>query len=131
MSPYSKLKEQGIDMSGLISVNNLHRAINTAGFDHTDIDDADVADILANAGFTRQEYNENEDIQGKVFKIHVNNLLDKAILSTENKKWNTIPKAYQELDNLREEYERQGNDEKLLFLEDWDHFLQDLEKQYQ
>ena len=85
MSPYSKLKEQGIDMSGLISVNNLHRAINTAGFDHTDIDDADVADILANAGFTRQEYNENEDIQGKVFKIHVNNLLDKAILSTENK----------------------------------------------
>ena len=85
MSPYSKLKEQGIDMSGLISVNNLHRAISTAGFDHTDIDDADVADILANAGFTRQEYNENEDIQGKVFKIHVNNLLDKAILSTENK----------------------------------------------
>ena len=85
MSPYSKLKEQGIDMSGLISVNNLHRAINTAGFDHTDIDDADVADILANAGFTRQEYNENKDIQGKVFKIHVNNLLDKAILSTENK----------------------------------------------
>ena len=85
MSPYSKLKEQGIDMSGLISVNNLHRAINTAGFDHTDIDDADVADILANAGFTRQEYNENEDIQGKVFKIHVNNLLNKAILSTENK----------------------------------------------
>ena len=85
MSPYSKLKEQGIDMSGLISVNNLHRAINTAGFDHTDIDDADVADILANAGFTRQEYNQNEDIQGKVFKIHVNNLLNKAILSTENK----------------------------------------------
>jgi len=85
MSPYSKLKEQGIDMSGLISVNNLHRAINTAGFDHTDIDDADVADILANMGATRQEYNENEDIQGKVFKIHVNNLLDKAILSTENK----------------------------------------------
>ena len=41
------------------------------------------------------------------------------------------PKAYHELDNLREEYERQGNDEKLLFLEDWDHFLQDLEKQYQ
>ena len=26
--------------------------------------------------------------------------------------------------------ERQGDDEKLLFLEDWDHFLQDLEKQY-
>ena len=85
MSPYSKLKEQGIDMSGLVSVNNLHRAINTAGFDHTDMDDADVADILADNGFTRQEYNDNEDVQGKVFKIHVNNLLDKAILSTENK----------------------------------------------
>ena len=85
MSPYSKLKEQGIDMAGLVSVNNLHRAINTAGFDHTDMDDADVADILADNGFTRQEYNDNEDVQGKVFKIHVNNLLDKAILSTENK----------------------------------------------
>ena len=35
------------------------------------------------------------------------------------------------LDNLREKYERQGDDEKLLFLEDWDRFLQDLEKQYQ
>ena len=58
-------------------------------------------------------------------------LFANQILSTDNEKWNTIPKAYHELDNLREEYERQGNDEKLLFLEDWDHFLQDLEKQYQ
>ncbi len=62
-------------------------------------------------------------------KIH--KIIANQILSTDNEKWNTIPKAYHELDNLREKYEKQGNDEKLLFLADWDHYLQDLEKQYQ
>ena len=85
MSAYSKEKERGIDMSGLISVNNLHRAINTLGFDHTDIDSGDLAEILKEKNFSRQQYNEDEDIQSKVFKIHVNNLLKEAILSTENK----------------------------------------------
>ena len=71
------------------------------------------------------------DVLPKSDYENIHKIIANKILSTDNEKWNTIPKAYHELDTLREEFERQGNDEKLLFLEDWDHFLQDLEKQYQ
>ena len=61
-------------------------------------------------------------------KIHKN--IAKQILSTDNEKWNTLPKSYHELDTLREKYEGQGDEEKLIFLEELDDFLQDLEKKY-
>ena len=61
-------------------------------------------------------------------KIHKN--IAKQILSTDNEKWNTLPKSYHELDTLREKYESQGDEEKLVFLEELDDFLQDLEKKY-
>ena len=61
----------------------------------------------------------------------IHNIISKQILSTDNEKWNTIPKSYHELDNLREQFEIQGNEDKLSFLEDIDKFLQDLEKKYQ
>mgnify|MGYP001356502552 FL=1 len=76
-------------------------------------------------------YEEMPHVLPKSDYENIHKIIAKQILSTDNEKWNTIPKAYHELDNLREEYERQGNHEKLLFLEDWDFFLQDLEKQYQ
>ncbi len=76
-------------------------------------------------------YEEMPHVLPKSDYEYIHKIIANQILSTDNEKWNTIPKAYNELDNLREEYERHGDDEKLLFLEDWDHFLQDLEKQYQ
>ena len=76
-------------------------------------------------------YEEMPHVLPKSEYENIHKIISNQILSTDNEKWNTIPKAYHELDNLREEFERQGNDEKLLFLEDWDHFLQDLEKWYQ
>ena len=76
-------------------------------------------------------YEEMPDVLPKSDYENIHKVIANQILSTDNEKWNTLPKAYFELDNLREEYTRQGDDEKLLFLEDWDHFLQDLEKQYQ
>ena len=62
-------------------------------------------------------------------KIH--KIIAKQILSTDNEKWNTIPKSYQQLDTLRDQYENQKDDEKLEFLGKLDNFLQDLEKKYQ
>ncbi len=76
-------------------------------------------------------YEEMPHVLPKSDYENIHKIIANQILSTDNEKWNTIPKAYNELDNLREEYERQGDDEKLLFLEDWDNFLQDLENQYQ
>ena len=61
----------------------------------------------------------------------IHKIIAKQILSTDNEKWNTIPKSYHELDNFREQFEIQGDDEKLLFLEHLDKFLQELEKKYQ
>ena len=61
----------------------------------------------------------------------IHKFIAKQILSTDNEKWNTIPKSYHELDNLREQFETQGDEDKLLFLEHIDKFLQDLEQKYQ
>ena len=36
----------------------------------------------------------------------------KRILSTNDEKWNTIPKAYNELDSLRVKYEEEGDQER-------------------
>tara|TARA_A100000171_G_scaffold42354_1_gene43705 strand:- start:831 stop:4067 length:3237 start_codon:yes stop_codon:yes gene_type:complete len=84
-SRYPKMKERGIDMSGLISVGNLHRAISTAGFDHTDMDDGEIATILEKEKFTRKQFNEDDSIKERVFKIHVNDLLTTVIAGTDNK----------------------------------------------
>ena len=62
-------------------------------------------------------------------KIH--KIIAKQILSTDNEKWNTLPKSYHELDTLREKYESQEDEDKLLFLEELDAFLQGLEKKFQ
>jgi exodeoxyribonuclease-1 len=62
-------------------------------------------------------------------KIH--KIIAKQILSTDNEKWNTIPKSYHQLDTLRDQYENKKDDEKLGFLEELDNFLQNLEKKYQ
>ena len=35
-------------------------------------------------------------------------ILQKRLLSTNNEKWNTIPRTYQEIDTLREKFEREG-----------------------
>ena len=84
-SRYPKMKERGIDMSGLVSVGNLHRAISTAGFDHTDMDAGEIATILEENKFTRKQFNEDDSIKDTVFKIHVSKLLDTAIAGTDNK----------------------------------------------
>ena len=62
-------------------------------------------------------------------KIH--KIIAKQILSTDNEKWNTLPKSYHQLDTLRVQYENDRDEEKLDFLEELDSFLQKLENKYQ
>ena len=61
-------------------------------------------------------------------KIHRN--LAKRLLSTNNEKWNTIPRVYQEIDTLREKFEREGKKDKLPMLEEINKYIEDLEKIY-
>ena len=62
-------------------------------------------------------------------KIH--KIIAKQISSTDNEKWNTVPKSYHQLDTLREQYENDEDEEKLQFLGELDSFLQNIEKKYQ
>ena len=61
----------------------------------------------------------------------IHKIIAKQVLSTDNEKWNTIPKSYQQLDNLRVKLEEEKDDEKLLFLEDLNNFLVDLQNKYE
>jgi len=61
----------------------------------------------------------------------IHKLIAKQLLSTDNEKWNTIPKAYQQLDNLRVKLEEEQDDEKLLFLNKLNDYLFELQNKYE
>ena len=54
----------------------------------------------------------------------------KKLLSTNNEKWNTIPRTYSEIDTLRAKFEKENQPEKLKILEDINAYVEDLEKFY-
>ena len=54
----------------------------------------------------------------------------KKLLSTNNEKWNTIPRTYSEIDTLRAKFEKQDDKEKLKILDDINAYVEDLEKHY-
>ena len=51
-------------------------------------------------------------------------------MSTNNEKWNTIPRTYSEIDTLRAKFEKQDDKEKLKILDDINAYVEDLEKHY-
>ena len=61
----------------------------------------------------------------------IHKIIAKQVLSTDNEKWNTIPKAYQQLDNLRVKLEEEKDDGRLLFLDELNDFLFDLQNKYE
>ena len=54
----------------------------------------------------------------------------KKLLSTNNEKWNTIPRTYSEIDTLRAKFEKESQPEKLKILDDINAYVEDLEKHY-
>ena len=55
----------------------------------------------------------------------------KQIFSTNDEKWNTIPKAYKEIDDLRAQYEDENDKDTLNSLDNLNNLIEDIEKQYQ
>ena len=76
-------------------------------------------------------YEENPEILPKDIYNQIHKIIAKQLLSTDNEKWNTIPKAYQQIDKERLELEEKGEDQKLLFLEEINDFIEELEKKYE
>ena len=56
--------------------------------------------------------------------------LAKKLLSTNNEKWNTIPRTYSEIDTLRAKFEKEGQPDKLIILEQINAYVEELEKIY-
>ena len=54
----------------------------------------------------------------------------KKLLSTNNEKWNTIPRTYSEIDTLRAKFEKQSEPEKLKILDEINAYVEELEKHY-
>ena len=54
----------------------------------------------------------------------------KKLLSTNNEKWNTIPRTYSEIDTLRAKFEKENQPDKLKILDDINAYVEDLEKYY-
>ena len=79
----------------------------------------------------RLMYEEAPDIMPKDLYNEIHRGIAKRILSTNDEKWNTIPKAYNELDSLRAKYEEDGDEERLSITNDINNFLEEIEKKYQ
>jgi len=54
----------------------------------------------------------------------------KKVLSTNNEKWNTIPRTYSEIDTLRAKFEKEGQPEKLVIIDEINAYVEELEKFY-
>ena len=54
----------------------------------------------------------------------------KKVLSTNNEKWNTIPRTYSEIDTLRAKFDKEGQPEKLVIIDEINAYVEELEKIY-
>ncbi len=54
----------------------------------------------------------------------------KKLLSTNNEKWNTIPRVYSEIDTLRVKFEKESQPEKLDILDEINAYVEELERFY-
>ncbi len=52
------------------------------------------------------------------------------LLSTNNEKWNTIPRTYAEIDTLRAKFEKENHQDKLVILDEINAYVEELEKIY-
>ena len=75
-------------------------------------------------------YREKPELLPKELYNEIHKDFASKLLSKNSEKWNTIPKTYAEIDTLRVKFEKQGNKENLLFLEDINAYVEDLEKSY-
>ena len=55
----------------------------------------------------------------------------KRILSENKEKWCTIPTAMLEIDNLRDQYSNENNEDKLKFLDEFDKYIMSIQKKYE
>ena len=75
-------------------------------------------------------YEEKPEILPKEEYNQIHRTIAKRLLSTSSEKWNTIPRTYSEIDTLREKFEREGQPEKLIILDDINIYIEEMEQFY-
>jgi exodeoxyribonuclease I len=75
-------------------------------------------------------YEEKPEVLPKEEYNQIRRTIAKRLLSTNNEKWNTIPRTYSEIDTLREKFEREGKPENLAILDDINAYVEEMEKFY-
>ncbi|MDC3127271.1 exonuclease domain-containing protein [Candidatus Pelagibacter bacterium] len=75
-------------------------------------------------------YKEKPELLGKTDYNLIHKDIAKKLLSTNNEKWNTIPRTYSEIDTLRAKFEKEGRSEHLDILDEINAYVEELEKIY-
>ena len=76
-------------------------------------------------------YQEKPDLLSKEDYDEIHGTIVKRVLSTnDEKKWNTIPRTYKEIDDLRAKFEKSKENDKLKMLEEINVYVEELEKFY-
>ena len=75
-------------------------------------------------------YEESPKLLPKNEYKEIQKSIAKRLLSTNNEKWNTIPRTYSEIDTLREKFEREDQPEKLIVLDEINTYIEEIEKFY-
>ena len=106
-----------------------------------DFHDADWKDKISVAEKFKEErnyyfaerliYEESPHSLPKNLYENINRKIAKQILSSNSEKWNTIPEAYKEIDDLRSKYEEEDNKNIIEILNSLNKFIEDIEKKYQ
>ena len=53
------------------------------------------------------------------------------ILSINDEKWNTVPKAFKDIDDLRVKYEELKDEKTLAMLDDLSEYIEEIQKKYE
>ena len=76
-------------------------------------------------------YQEKPDLLSKEDYDEIHGTIVKRVLSTnDEKKWNTIPRTYKEIDDLRAKFEKSKETGKLKMLDEINAYVEELEKVY-
>ena len=75
-------------------------------------------------------YMEKPELLNKSEYNSIHKDIAKKLLSTNNEKWNTIPRTYSEIDTLRNKFEKEGRPENLIILDEINAYVEELEKIY-
>ena len=75
-------------------------------------------------------YEEKPELLPKELFNLMHKKIAKKLLSTNEEKWNTIPRTYSEIDTLREKFDREEKKDKLAILNEINAYVEELEKIY-